>query len=72
VADDLPLNGERKGYADHTMRGFPTGVDGYAGSLACAREVSAVIAACMRMRKSLFHEIAVSTNIFSPRVRATF
>jgi glycosyltransferase involved in cell wall biosynthesis len=46
-----------RGTADHTMRGFPLGVDGYAGSLACAREVSAVTAACMMMRKSLFHEL---------------
>jgi len=46
-----------RGTADHTMRGFPLGVDGYAGSLACAREVSAVTAACLMIRKSLFHEI---------------
>ncbi|MBA3272245.1 MAG: glycosyltransferase family 2 protein [Chthoniobacterales bacterium] len=46
-----------RGTADHTMRGFPLDVDGYAGSLACAREVSAVTAACMMMRKSLFEEI---------------
>jgi GT2 family glycosyltransferase len=46
-----------RGTADHTMRGFPIGADGYAGSLACAREVSAVTAACLMMRKSLFHEI---------------
>ncbi len=46
-----------RGTADHTMRGFPIGVDGYAGSLACAREVSAVTGACMMIRKSLFDEI---------------
>ena len=46
-----------RGTADHTMRGFPFEVDGYAGSLACAREVSAVTGACLVMRKSLFHEI---------------
>ena len=46
-----------RGTADHTMRGFPIGVDGYAGSLACAREVSAVTGACMMIRKSLFLEI---------------
>jgi O-antigen biosynthesis protein len=46
-----------RGTADHTMRGFPSDVDGYAGSLACAREVSAVTAACLMMRKSLFLEI---------------
>ena len=46
-----------RGTADHTMRGFPMGVDGYAGSLACAREVSAVTAACLMIRKPLFHEL---------------
>jgi O-antigen biosynthesis protein len=46
-----------RGTADHTMRGFQSDVDGYAGSLACAREVSAVTAACLMMRKSLFLEI---------------
>ena len=46
-----------RGTADHTMRGFPVAVDGYAGSLACAREVSAVTAACMMMRRSLFEEV---------------
>jgi GT2 family glycosyltransferase len=46
-----------RGTADHLMRNFPLDVDGYAGSLACAREVSAVTAACMMIRKSLFDEI---------------
>ncbi len=46
-----------RGTADHTMRGFPIGVDGYAGSLACAREVSAVTGACLMIRKSLFEEM---------------
>jgi GT2 family glycosyltransferase len=46
-----------RGTADHTMRGFQSDVDGYAGSLACAREVSAVTAACLMMRKSLFQEV---------------
>lgn len=46
-----------RGTADHMMRGFPLDADGYAGSLACAREVSAVTAACMMIRKSLFEEI---------------
>ena len=46
-----------RGTADHTMRGFPMAVDGYAGSLACAREVSAVTGACLMIRKSLFDEI---------------
>lgn len=46
-----------RGTADHVMRGFPADVDGYAGSLVCVREVSAVTAACMMIRKSVFDEI---------------
>jgi GT2 family glycosyltransferase len=46
-----------RGTADHTMRGFPIGTDGYAGSLACAREVSALTGACLMIRKTLFLEI---------------
>ena len=46
-----------RGTADHTMRRFPIDVDGYAGSLACAREVSAVTGACLMIRKTLFEEV---------------
>jgi GT2 family glycosyltransferase len=46
-----------RGTADHTMRRFPLGVDGYAGSLVCAREVSAVTGACLMIRKAVFEEI---------------
>jgi len=46
-----------RGTADHIMRGFPGTVDGYAGSLSCTREVSAVTAACMLMRRGLFVEL---------------
>jgi GT2 family glycosyltransferase len=46
-----------RGTADHAMRFFPAEVDGYAGSLCCSREVSAVTAACLLMRRSLFHEV---------------
>ena len=46
-----------RGTADHAMRRFPIDVDGYAGSLACAREVSAVTGACLMIRKVLFDEI---------------
>jgi GT2 family glycosyltransferase len=46
-----------RGTADHTMRRFPIGADGYAGSLACAREVSVVTGACLMIRKSVFEEI---------------
>jgi len=46
-----------RGTADHTMRRFPIDVDGYAGSLVCAREVSAVTGACLMIRKELFEEL---------------
>lgn len=46
-----------RGTADHVMRRFPIDGDGYAGNLACAREVSVVTAACLVIRKPLFHEI---------------
>jgi GT2 family glycosyltransferase len=46
-----------RGTADHIMRGFPANSDGYAGSLSCTREVSAVTAACMLMRRALFLEL---------------
>jgi GT2 family glycosyltransferase len=46
-----------RGTADHLMRKFPVEVDGYAGSLACAREVTAVTGACLMIRKALFNEV---------------
>ena len=46
-----------RGTADHIMRNFPSDVDGYAGSLVCAREVSAVTAACMMLKKHDFKQI---------------
>lgn len=46
-----------RGTADHIMRGYPADADGYAGSLACAREVSVVTGACMLVRRSLFHDL---------------
>jgi GT2 family glycosyltransferase len=46
-----------RGTADHIMRGFPSDADGYAGSLSCTREVSAVTGACMVMRRQLFVEL---------------
>jgi GT2 family glycosyltransferase len=46
-----------RGTADHVMRRFPIDVDGYAGSLVCAREVSAVTGACLMTRKALFNEV---------------
>jgi len=46
-----------RGTADHIMRNYPVDCDGYAGSLTCAREVSAVTAACMMVKKSLFWDV---------------
>ena len=46
-----------RGTADHIMRGFPADSDGYYGSLSCAREVSAVTAACMALRREKFSEL---------------
>lgn len=54
-----------RGTADHVMRGFPAEVDGYAGSLACAREVSAVTAACLMMSRRRFEEIGRFSELFS-------
>ena len=45
-----------RGTADHVMRQMPD-CDGYAGSLSCAREVSAVTAACLMIRRALYEEI---------------
>jgi GT2 family glycosyltransferase len=46
-----------RGTADHILRGFPSDSDGYAGSLSCTREVSAVTGACMVVRRALFLEL---------------
>jgi GT2 family glycosyltransferase len=43
-----------RGTADHVMRGFPSTCDGYAGSLSCTREVSAVTGACLVVRKDKY------------------
>jgi GT2 family glycosyltransferase len=53
-----------RGTADHSMRGFRAKSDGYAGSLSCAREVSAVTAACMAVRKSTFFDIGEFSEHF--------
>lgn len=46
-----------RGTADHIMRGYPPDADGYSGSLACTREVSAVTGACMLVRRDLYQEL---------------
>jgi GT2 family glycosyltransferase len=46
-----------RGTADHIMRYHLPEWDGYAGSLSCAREVSAVTAACMMVKARLFFDL---------------
>ena len=43
-----------RGTADHVMRGFPAESDGYAGSLSCVREVTAVTGACLVTRRETY------------------
>jgi GT2 family glycosyltransferase len=45
-----------RGTADHVMRQIPPS-DGYAGSLSCAREVSAVTAACLMTSRKMYEEV---------------
>ena len=42
------------GKVNYVMRGFPTNDDGYAGSLVCAREVSAVSRDCLMVSRENF------------------
>jgi GT2 family glycosyltransferase len=46
-----------RGTADHVMRGFPGDCDGYMGSLACPREVTAVTAAAMLVHRMKFQRL---------------
>jgi GT2 family glycosyltransferase len=43
-----------RGTADHVSRGFSSDADGYAGSLSCTREVSAVTGACLMVQRHKF------------------
>lgn len=54
-----------RGTADHVMRGFPGDSDGYAGSLSCTREVSAVTAACMMCRRADYMAIGGMIEYFA-------
>jgi GT2 family glycosyltransferase len=45
-----------RGTADHVMRQIPPS-DGYAGSLSCAREVSAVTAACLMISRAMYEAV---------------
>jgi GT2 family glycosyltransferase len=46
-----------RGTADHVLRRTPAGSDGYAGSISCAREVSAVTAACVMLRRQTLDRV---------------
>lgn len=46
-----------KSTVNWVMKSFPSNSDGYAGSLVCAREVSAVTDSCMMVKKSEFERI---------------
>ena len=50
------------------MRGFEASSDGYYGSLSCAREVSAISAECMLIRRRLFCELGG----FEPAYRSQY
>ncbi len=53
-----------RGSADHVMRNFPADCDGYAGSLCCSREVTAVTAACLMMSKARFFLVGGFNELF--------
>ncbi len=53
-----------RGTADHVARHFPADSDGYAGSLSCPREVSAVTGACLAIRKTTFFEVGAFSEFY--------
>lgn len=53
-----------RGTADHIMRNFDPDTDGYAGSLSCAHEVSAVTAACLMVKRSLYDSVGGLNELY--------
>lgn len=49
----------------YPMRGLPAHAEGYAGSLCCAREVSAVSGECLMISGSLFHDLGGRIKYYS-------
>ena len=47
-----------RGTADHVLRFCPGDSDGYAGSLSCARECSAVTAACLMVTRVIYDQVS--------------
>jgi len=54
-----------RGTADHVLRGLPPDADGYFGSLACTREVSAVTFACVMMRRADYGAVGGLQEMFA-------
>lgn len=54
-----------RGTADHVMRGFPAAADGYAGSLSCPREVSAVTGACLAIRRESLARVGGWSELYA-------
>ncbi|HEX5229827.1 MAG TPA: glycosyltransferase [Bryobacteraceae bacterium] len=49
----------------YVMRGLPSDSEGYAGSLACAREVSAVSGECMMIRGAVLRSLGPNVRYYS-------
>jgi O-antigen biosynthesis protein len=54
-----------RGTADHVMRRFPADADGYAGSLSCPREVSAVTGACLAIRRDVLDRVGGWNELYA-------
>ena len=54
-----------RGTADPVLRGLPPDADGYFGSLACTREVSAVTFACVMMRRADYGAVGGLQEMFA-------
>jgi GT2 family glycosyltransferase len=54
-----------RGTADHVMRRFPADCDGYAGSLSCPREVSAVTGACLAIRRDVLDRVGGWNELYA-------
>ena len=54
-----------RGTADHVLRGLPNDADGYFGSLACTREVSAVTFACAMVRRTDYDEVGGLSEFYA-------
>ena len=54
-----------RGTADHVMRRCPADADGYAGSLSCPREVSAVTGACLAIHRSTLARVGGWNDMYA-------